>query len=46
MNDLGGSRDGSGSGSRMADHVVQEIKAAGGTAVANYGAFLHVFNFV
>ncbi len=36
VNDLGGSRDGSGGGSEMADAVVQEIKDAGGEAVANY----------
>src|SRR6201994_2029114 len=36
VNDLGGSRDGSGAGHNMADHVVQEIKDAGGRAVANY----------
>ena len=30
VNDLGGSRDGTGSGSSMADTVVDEIKAAGG----------------
>ncbi|MEX1177037.1 MAG: SDR family oxidoreductase [Nitriliruptor sp.] len=36
VNDLGGSRDGSGAGSEMADQVVQEIVAAGGEAVANY----------
>jgi len=37
VNDLGGARDGSGSGSaRPADVVVQEIVAAGGEAVANY----------
>ncbi len=36
VNDLGGARDGSGSGSAMADTVVDEIKAAGGEAVANY----------
>jgi len=36
VNDLGGSRDGSGSGSAMADQVVAEIKEAGGRAVANY----------
>ena len=37
VNDLGGSRDGTGAGSDMADKVVEEIKAAGGTAVAHYG---------
>ena len=37
VNDLGGSRDGSGAGSEMADQVVEDIKAAGGTAVAHYG---------
>jgi NAD(P)-dependent dehydrogenase (short-subunit alcohol dehydrogenase family) len=37
VNDLGGARDGSGSGSHsMADQVVAEIKAAGGQAVAQY----------
>src|SRR6059058_5823268 len=36
VNDLGGSRDGTGAGHNMADHVVQEIKDAGGRAVANY----------
>ena len=38
VNDLGGSRDGSGSRrvSEMADKVVDEIKAAGGEAVADY----------
>jgi NAD(P)-dependent dehydrogenase (short-subunit alcohol dehydrogenase family) len=36
VNDLGGSRDGSGAGSEMADQVVQEIADAGGEAVANY----------
>ncbi|MFI7669614.1 SDR family NAD(P)-dependent oxidoreductase [Nocardia sp. NPDC049526] len=36
VNDLGGARDGSGSGTSMADAVVQEIREAGGTAVANY----------
>jgi NAD(P)-dependent dehydrogenase (short-subunit alcohol dehydrogenase family) len=36
VNDLGGSRDGTGSGSSMADEVVAEIVSAGGEAVANY----------
>jgi NAD(P)-dependent dehydrogenase (short-subunit alcohol dehydrogenase family) len=36
VNDLGGARDGSGAGSAMADAVVEEIRAAGGEAVANY----------
>ena len=36
VNDLGGSRDGTGAGSEMADQVVDEIVAAGGEAVANY----------
>lgn len=36
VNDLGGARDGSGSGSAMADSVVDEIKADGNEAVANY----------
>ncbi len=36
VNDLGGARDGTGGGHSMADQVVDEIKAAGGRAVANY----------
>src|SRR5688572_15002591 len=36
VNDLGGSTDGSGSSSRTADFVVDQIVAAGGRAVANY----------
>jgi len=36
VNDLGGTRDGSGAGHSMADKVVDEIKAAGGQAAANY----------
>ena len=38
VNDLGGSRDGTGAGSSMADGVVEEIKASGGRAIANYGS--------
>ena len=38
VNDLGGSRDGTGAGSSMADEVVSEIQAAGGEACANYGS--------
>lgn len=36
VNDLGGARDGSGSSAAAADEVVEEIKAAGGEAAANY----------
>lgn len=36
VNDLGGARDGTGTGHNMADQVVKEIKDAGGRAVANY----------
>jgi NAD(P)-dependent dehydrogenase (short-subunit alcohol dehydrogenase family) len=36
VNDLGGSVDGTGSGTTAAQAVVDEIKAAGGEAVANY----------
>jgi NAD(P)-dependent dehydrogenase (short-subunit alcohol dehydrogenase family) len=35
-NDLGGASDGSGKGSSMADQTVDEIRKAGGEAVANY----------
>jgi len=38
VNDLGGARDGTGAGHNMADKVVEEIKAAGGKAVADYGS--------
>src|SRR2546425_183077 len=36
VNDLGGARDGTGSGHSMADQVASEIRAAGGEAAANY----------
>ncbi len=36
VNDLGGKPDGTGKSTSMADQVVEEIKAAGGNAVANY----------
>ena len=36
VNDLGGARDGAGSGSAMADKVATAIKANGGVAVPNY----------
>lgn len=36
VNDLGGAIDGSGGSATPADHVVEEIKAAGGEAIANY----------
>ena len=36
INDLGGSRDGTGGAASPADAVVKEIKAKGGEAVANY----------
>ncbi len=38
VNDLGGARDGTGAGTSMADGVVQEIRDAGGQAVADYGS--------
>ena len=38
VNDLGGARDGTGSSNTMAQNVVEEIKAEGGQAVANYGS--------
>src|ERR1700737_4681972 len=36
VNDLGGARDGSGSGQAMADAVVDEIRQRSGSAVASY----------
>lgn len=36
VNDLGGSPDGSGAGQSAADRTVEEIRAAGGKAVASY----------
>ncbi len=42
INDLGGARDGTGGGHSMADQVVDEIKAAGGEAVANYDSVASV----
>jgi NAD(P)-dependent dehydrogenase (short-subunit alcohol dehydrogenase family) len=36
VNDLGGTRDGTGTDTSMADEVVAEIEAAGGEAVANH----------
>jgi len=38
VNDLGGSRDGSGASATLADAVAAEIKAAGGAAVAHHGS--------
>ena len=38
VNDLGGARDGTGSSNTMAQKVVEEIRAEGGQAIANYGA--------
>jgi NAD(P)-dependent dehydrogenase (short-subunit alcohol dehydrogenase family) len=38
VNDLGGAVDGSGSSARAADAVVEEIRAAGGEAVASHDA--------
>lgn len=37
VNDLGGDRHGTSASTSMADKVVNEIKTAGGQAVANYG---------
>lgn len=38
VNDLGSAADGSGASGSVADAVVEEIKKAGGTAVANHGS--------
>ena len=38
VNALGGARDGTGSSNTMAQKVVEEIKAEGGQAIANYGS--------
>ena len=38
VNDLGGARDGTGSSNTMAQKVVEEIRAEGGQAIANYGS--------
>jgi len=38
VNDLGGSVDGQGAGTRAADSVVEEIRSIGGTAVAEYSS--------
>ncbi|MEE8475684.1 MAG: SDR family oxidoreductase [Myxococcota bacterium] len=42
VNDLGGARDGTGSGHTMADAVVKEIKDAGGEAVASHDSVVTV----
>lgn len=42
VNDLGGSRDGTGSGTSAADAVADEIKALGGKAIANYDSVTEV----
>jgi NAD(P)-dependent dehydrogenase (short-subunit alcohol dehydrogenase family) len=41
VNDLGGSTDGNGDDTRAADAVVEEIRALGGEAVANYDSVAH-----
>lgn len=46
VNDLGGDKGGSGASSRAADVVVEEIKAAGGEATANYDSVLDGANIV
>ncbi|PSN69186.1 multifunctional beta-oxidation protein-like protein [Corynespora cassiicola Philippines] len=46
VNDLGGSFKGEGKGSQAADKVVDEIRAAGGKAVANYDSVENGENIV
>lgn len=46
VNDLGGSREGSGASHKAADVVVDEIKRAGGEAVANYDSVADGANIV
>ena len=41
VNDLGGSMDGEGAGTMAADRVVEEIRAAGGEAIASYDSVEH-----
>lgn len=43
MNDLGGNSKGGGKSSAAADKVVEEIRAQGGKAVANYGEKFGLF---
>ena len=43
VNDLGGDIKGGGQNSRPADKVVEEIRAKGGKAVANYGNLIYFF---
>lgn len=43
MNDLGGNSKGGGKSSAAADKVVEEIRAKGGKAVANYGMKFGLF---
>lgn len=43
MNDLGGNAKGGGKSSAAADKVVEEIRAKGGKAVANYGEKFGLF---
>uniref|UniRef100_A0A4W6C986 Hydroxysteroid (17-beta) dehydrogenase 4 n=1 Tax=Lates calcarifer TaxID=8187 RepID=A0A4W6C986_LATCA len=45
MNDLGADTKGGGKSSAAADKVVEEIRAKGGKAVANYGEKLSCFSF-